>query len=85
VCAPRTDTGRVLQSARPIVGHVAQACSVLWLGRGRPSAHCAHGPSSVSAQELFKKLKIPFSFFIRFQGEFKLQKIVSKYPELQKL
>jgi hypothetical protein len=44
-----------------------------------------HGPSSVSAQKSFKKLKIPFLFFIRFQTEFKLQNFVSKYPELQKL
>jgi hypothetical protein len=53
------------------------ACSALWLGHGRPS--------SVSAQKPFKKLKIPFLFFIWFQTKFKLQKIVSKYPELQKL
>jgi hypothetical protein len=67
------------------VGHAAQACSALWLGHDRPSARCARWPSSVSTQELFKKLKIHFPFFIRFQGEFKLQNFVSKYPELQKL
>jgi hypothetical protein len=35
--------------------------------------------------EAVEKLKIPFLFFIRFQTEFKLQKFVSKYLELQKL
>jgi hypothetical protein len=53
------------------------ACSALWSSHGRPS--------SVLAQKPFKKLKNPFLFFIRFQAEFKLQKFVSKYPELQKL
>jgi hypothetical protein len=42
-------------------------------------AELSFGPESV------QKLKIPFLFFIRFQTEFKLQKFVSKYPELQKL
>jgi hypothetical protein len=45
------DAGCVL---RPVVGRTAQACSVLWLGRSRPSARCARGPSSVSAQKPFK-------------------------------
>jgi hypothetical protein len=48
-------------------------------GHCRPGHRADFGPV---ARE-FKK--IHFLFFIRFQTEFKLQKIVSKYPELQKL
>jgi hypothetical protein len=60
---------------RPVVGRAASTCSALWPGCGRPSARCAHGPSSVSAQKSFKKLKISFLVFIRFQTEFKLQNL----------
>jgi hypothetical protein len=52
--AVRTDTDRVLRLARPVVGRATQAYSALWSGRGRPSARCAHGASSISVQEPFK-------------------------------
>jgi hypothetical protein len=77
--------GQRLAADGLVVGHAAQACSTRWLGHGKLSARCAHGPSLVLAQKLFKNLKNSFLFFIRFQTEFKLQKFVSKYPELQKL
>jgi hypothetical protein len=50
----RTDAGRVLPPARPVVGRAAQSCSALWLGHSRSSARCACGSSSVSAQKTFK-------------------------------
>jgi hypothetical protein len=83
VRALHADTGRILRPAKSVVGYAAQAYSALWLGRGRPSARCAHGPSSVLTQKPFKNLKNSFSIFIQFQTKFKLQKLVSKYPELQ--
>jgi hypothetical protein len=44
----------------------------------RPGPRADFGPVA-------REFKNSFSIFIRFQTEFKLKKIVSKYPELQKL
>jgi hypothetical protein len=52
--ALRADVGCILRPARLVVGSATQACSVLWLGRGRLSVRCARGLISVSAQKPFK-------------------------------
>jgi hypothetical protein len=51
----------------PVVGRAAQACSALWPFRGRPSACCARGPSSVLAQKPFKNKKFLFYFSFGFK------------------
>jgi hypothetical protein len=69
----RANAGRVLRSTWPVLGRAALACLALWSGHSRPSARCAHGPSSVSAQNPFKnkKLLFYFSFGFKLNSNFK--------------
>jgi hypothetical protein len=92
-CASRQDVvhrahyarvGASVGRPRPDAGHAARPvrhCGWTAAGRSRavPRAELGFGLEAVL------KLKIPFLFFIRFQTEFKLQKFISKYLELQKL
>jgi hypothetical protein len=92
VRALRADAGRALRPIRPAVGHVSRppvhagqaACSrVSWAAASRPRAVCADRARFCPRSKF--KLKIPFLVFYLVSTKFKLQKIVSKYPELQKL
>jgi hypothetical protein len=66
-----------------------QATGSRWASRaphapGR-EGRCHRGPCANFGLVAWKFKKNPFLFFFWFQTEFKLQKFVSKYTELQKL
>jgi hypothetical protein len=69
---------------RPQAASAGPTASALWPGRSRLSARCVRGLGSASARKPFLILNfLSFSILYSVSTEFKLQKFISKYPELK--